>query len=200
MRAKTLFPAATIALVALAGCSENSGWNPNYQAGSSNYGNYLRAREMALTGRTDAPPQVVPVAMPSRAPTPQQIAGAPVARVAADGTQPRRAQLRRAPAVDPLPEGAVIVTPRSAPAPASAPQTASRRAAPAAPAAVTATVLPGTVKPLYARSQNVVGDCTEYATPQAAQAEFIARGGPKRDPLGLDPDGDGNACTYRPGI
>ena len=200
MRAKTLIPLVAIPLLALAGCAKNSGWNPNYQAGASDNGNYLRVRKMALTGRVDAPPQVVPVAMPSRAPTAQQIAGAPVARVAGDGTQPRRVRMRGAPAVDPLPEGAVVVTTRAAAAPAPAPQPARRRAPSAAPAAVTATVLPGTVRPIHARSLNVVGDCTEYATPQAAQGVFIARGGPERDPLGLDPDGDGYACSYRPGM
>lgn len=206
MRAKTLIPLVAIPLLALAGCAENSGWNPNYQAGASNYGNYLRAREMALTGRVEAPPQVVPVALPARAPTAAEIAGASAVRTtAAPQAQPRRVRLRGAPAIDPVSGDAVVVTtavaaPAAAPAPAPAPQPARRRAPSAQPAAVTATVLPGSVKPLYARTIRVGGDCTAYATPRAAQAEFTARGGPERDPLGLDPDGDGNACGYRPGM
>ena len=203
MRAWTLIPLVVIPLVALAGCSgENSGWNPNYQAGPSDYGNYLRAREMALTGRTEAPPQVAPYAVPARAPTAAQIAG-PSAVQIIEGTtraEPRRVRMRGAPAVDPLPAGAVVTTARAVTAPAPpAPQPVVRRSATAAPAAVTATVLPGGVTPLYPRTVRVGGDCTEYATPQAAQTAFIARGGPQRDPLGLDPDGDGNACGYRPG-
>ena len=35
-------------------------------------------------------------------------------------------------------------------------------------------------------------------TPAAAQAAFIARGGPAVDPLGLDPDGDGFVCGWDP--
>lgn len=202
MRAKTLIPLVAIPLIALAGCSENSGWNPNYQAGKSSYGNYLRAREMALTGRVDAPPQVIPVTLPAKAPTVAQIAGASAPRAAGTAAQPHRVQPRGAPAIDPLPSGAVIVATHPAPAaaPVPAPQPTSRRAPSAAPAPVTATALPGTVKPLYARTIRVGGDCTEYATAQAAQTEFILRGGPERDPLGLDPDGDGNACGYRPGM
>ena len=31
-----------------------------------------------------------------------------------------------------------------------------------------------------------------------AQAEFLRRGGPDRDPKALDPDGDGFACSWDP--
>ena len=31
-----------------------------------------------------------------------------------------------------------------------------------------------------------------------AQIEFLERGGPARDRLGLDPDGDGYACAWDP--
>jgi hypothetical protein len=31
-----------------------------------------------------------------------------------------------------------------------------------------------------------------------AQIAFLERGGPKRDTLGLDPDGDGFACYWDP--
>ena len=97
----------------------------------------------------------------------------------------------------------VIVTGAAAhtsPAPQPVRRTTPPRSTAAQPAPVTATVLPGSVKPLYARTIRVGGDCTAYATPRAAQAEFTARGGPERDPLGLDLDGDGNACGYRPGM
>jgi len=54
------------------------------------------------------------------------------------------------------------------------------------------------VKPLYPRAVNVVGDCSIFSTPEAAQRTFRREGGPQRDPLGLDPDGDGYACSFRP--
>lgn len=41
-------------------------------------------------------------------------------------------------------------------------------------------------------------NCAKYPSPDLAQAEFLKRGGPKRDRLGLDPDGDGYACRWDP--
>lgn len=41
-------------------------------------------------------------------------------------------------------------------------------------------------------------NCAAYASPDLAQADFLARGGPERDPRGLDPDGDGYACGWNP--
>lgn len=41
-------------------------------------------------------------------------------------------------------------------------------------------------------------NCAEYASPDLAQLEFLKRGGPERDRLGLDPDGDGYACAWTP--
>ncbi|WP_371037896.1 MULTISPECIES: hypothetical protein [unclassified Rhodosalinus] len=41
-------------------------------------------------------------------------------------------------------------------------------------------------------------NCAEYASSDRAQADFLARGGPERDPRGLDPDGDGYACAWTP--
>ena len=41
-------------------------------------------------------------------------------------------------------------------------------------------------------------NCAEYPSADQAQIAFLARGGPKRDRLGLDPDGDGYACNWDP--
>lgn len=41
-------------------------------------------------------------------------------------------------------------------------------------------------------------NCAQYATPDDAQRDFLARGGPERDRLGIDPDGDGFACGWDP--
>ena len=41
-------------------------------------------------------------------------------------------------------------------------------------------------------------NCAGYNTPDAAQRYFLARGGPERDPRGIDPDGDGFACGWDP--
>lgn len=55
---------------------------------------------------------------------------------------------------------------------------------------------------LYRRSSfsvsNAANKCAGYASPDLAQEAFLARGGPERDRLGLDPDGDGYACAWDP--
>ena len=40
--------------------------------------------------------------------------------------------------------------------------------------------------------------CAKYASPDLAQEAFLERGGPERDRLGVDPDGDGFACSWDP--
>lgn len=40
--------------------------------------------------------------------------------------------------------------------------------------------------------------CGNFASPDLAQIAFLEKGGPKRDRLGLDPDGDGYACDWDP--
>ncbi len=41
-------------------------------------------------------------------------------------------------------------------------------------------------------------NCAKYPSPDLAQTDFLKRGGPERDWLGLDPDGDGFACSWDP--
>ncbi|MCB1335154.1 MAG: hypothetical protein KDK26_16275 [Roseivivax sp.] len=41
-------------------------------------------------------------------------------------------------------------------------------------------------------------NCAKYLTPELAQEDFLAAGGPERDRYGLDPDGDGFACAFDP--
>jgi hypothetical protein len=54
------------------------------------------------------------------------------------------------------------------------------------------------------RRVNILGQqrhlaaCARFASPDLAQEAFLSRGGPDRDPLGLDPDGDGFACFWDP--
>lgn len=40
--------------------------------------------------------------------------------------------------------------------------------------------------------------CAPFTSADLAQEEFLRRGGPNRDPLGVDPDGDGFACGWDP--
>lgn len=41
-------------------------------------------------------------------------------------------------------------------------------------------------------------NCAKYTSQDKAQEDFLTRGGPQRDRLGLDPDGDGFACRWDP--
>jgi hypothetical protein len=45
---------------------------------------------------------------------------------------------------------------------------------------------------------NVGTACQKYTSPDFAQQAFLGKGGPVKDPKGLDPDGDGFACTWDP--
>lgn len=41
-------------------------------------------------------------------------------------------------------------------------------------------------------------NCGKYASPDLAQEAFLRAGGPERDKTGIDPDGDGFACSWDP--
>lgn len=55
---------------------------------------------------------------------------------------------------------------------------------------------------MYRRSgmglRDTNASCGKYASPDQAQQDFLAKGGPERDRLNLDPDGDGFACSWDP--
>lgn len=58
-------------------------------------------------------------------------------------------------------------------------------------------------QPLYSRStflaaQRYDRNCAKYRSPERAQEDFLRMGGPQKDRRGLDPDGDGFACTWDP--
>lgn len=53
----------------------------------------------------------------------------------------------------------------------------------------------------YSRSQSKYaqgGNCDAYAVPEIAQIAFLNAGGPRRDSILLDADGDGFACAWVP--
>lgn len=193
------------ALLALAACGENAGWNPNYRAKATPYGDYLRARESALMGRREDPPRIVPVTLPVKAPTPEQISGHSM-RPVPEATLSRTRKPVGAPSIDPYPSEPVLADRK----------TVAAGAVVVAPVAVV-TAPAGTTLQAYAVANahrrgtrvyarpvgygRVAADpqlCASYADPAAAQAAFIAKGGPAVDPLGLDPDGDGFVCGWDP--
>ena len=67
--------------------------------------------------------------------------------------------------------------------------------------ALQTTHAPGT--PVYRRTairlkSDPLANCGRYASADLAQEDFLSRGGPERDPRGIDPDGDGFACGWDP--
>jgi hypothetical protein len=66
--------------------------------------------------------------------------------------------------------------------------------------ALSTTNLPG--QPIYKRSSlglsNPERACARYGSPDLAQQAFLEAGGPEKDRKGLDPDGDGFACSWDP--
>ncbi|MGB7241879.1 MAG: excalibur calcium-binding domain-containing protein [Sulfitobacter sp.] len=50
----------------------------------------------------------------------------------------------------------------------------------------------------FTRQAKFERNCAAFASADQAQIEFLSRGGPKRDRKGLDPDGDGYACSWDP--
>lgn len=51
---------------------------------------------------------------------------------------------------------------------------------------------------LFASERRAARKCAEFVTDDLAQEAFLANGGPERDRLGVDPDGDGFACGWDP--
>ncbi|MBC9245171.1 hypothetical protein H4P12_00225 [Paracoccus sp. 11-3] len=192
-----------ISVLALAGCGEHQGWNPNYQYGANAYGEYRVAREKALVTNTESP-ATIPVALPAEAFTPEQIAGASPVPVP---TTMGAGRFRRA-------TTATVAT------------TSTVRANPNAPSQIVPdSMLPKTTTGPYPGSTPVLvryafaqehapgtrvfartagsatqatRACASYQSADAAQTAFLAAGGPDRDPRGMDPDGDGFVCGWNP--
>ncbi|SDY63499.1 hypothetical protein SAMN05444004_102197 [Jannaschia faecimaris] len=53
---------------------------------------------------------------------------------------------------------------------------------------------------LRASENRAAANCQNYRSDDIAQEDFLASGGPERDRLGIDPDGDGNACGWDPAV
>ncbi|MFP4326653.1 MAG: hypothetical protein ACLFQL_01495, partial [Paracoccaceae bacterium] len=53
-------------------------------------------------------------------------------------------------------------------------------------------------RPGFNKAERQRRACAQFASSDLAQREFLRRGGPERDRLGLDPDGDGYACDWDP--
>lgn len=167
-----------VPVLALAACGETAGWNPNHGFGATPYGNYQREREAALMG-LGAPPRVIPVTLPEKAPTTEQLAsGAWTATRGNTDLTPARTRPR------------VAATAAGGTAQAQAPLL--NRYADVNLHAPGTRVWPRPGAPAGAAA------CARFPTPAEAQTAFLTAGGPQADGMGLDPDGDGYACGWEP--
>ncbi|SFK07076.1 hypothetical protein [Celeribacter neptunius] len=58
-------------------------------------------------------------------------------------------------------------------------------------------------QPIYSRlipgaAARAARNCAKYPSPDKAQEDFLQSGGPEKNAKGLDPDGDGFACSWDP--
>ncbi|MBD9525928.1 MULTISPECIES: hypothetical protein [Paracoccus] len=165
-------------VLAVAGCNENTGWNPNYSAirNGTPYAAYLQKREVALVGQGPVP-QVIPVQLPANAPSVLDLGATPTSTT---------------------PAKAVLVEGSRAPVTTTGPYAGTTPVL--VKYAHQEQQNPGTS--LYKRTGGSVAQsarlCSNYPSVDAAQRGFIANGGPLLDPRGMDPDGDGFVCGWDP--
>ncbi len=175
-----------IGLLALAGCNEHQGWNPNYQLGGATpYQHYKQDRELVLM-QGGAAPATIPITLPAQAPTPEQIRGGArmvvVARTYRADTAPAR----------PVARPSDLPVAASGPYPGTTPVLVRYAAAARHEPGIAVWPRQGGSAATAARA------CASYSDAARAQIAFLAAGGPDRDPRGMDPDGDGFVCGWDP--
>jgi hypothetical protein len=149
---------------------------------------------VAQTGGAPAPaPAPAPVGAPMVAPGMASVTpAAPVSESAAIASE-ALAAIGAAPAAAPVVAPAL---PQAVPPVAATPDRSNIAAF-----ALSTTHTPGTQvyrRNSLLRTAPANRACGRFASPGLAQEEFLRRGGPERDPLNIDPDGDGFVCGWNP--
>lgn len=175
--------ALCVVALGVAACAPHEGKLPNYSiVGDSPYNQYRQTREAALTGKGQAP-ATIPITLPAKAPTAEEIAGgrkmSAVASTYRQGTRPAA-----------KPDDLPVAT--SGPYPGTTPVLVRYAFAARHP-------IGQSVWPRQAGSQaSAAKFCAAYPDAARAQTAFLAAGGPDKDPRGADPDGDGYVCGWDP--
>lgn len=198
-----LRPFTLAAVLALAACApplEDTRTGVGFQ----DYTLYQQQQAYLARGRAGLTPPPI-AASPATPPAPE--VGAPLSALgpAAAGpasAPPPQSESERiaADALSAIGASPPPVQPAAAPLPAAAPPAVPSGSNIVAYALATSHPVGQT---LYRRT-NILGasrferNCAEYPSDGLAQEAFLSRGGPERDPLGLDPDGDGYACRWDP--
>ncbi len=200
--------AIIVAALALAGCAPSfPDSNPEAQGTGgfdrySNYDGYRADRDAALAGEIPAPP---PQSPPAASVLP------PAGAVATTELPPPGATISDEQSFDAVSERETIESDADRVAalaaayeevkPTAVPQRTGNEGPNIVAYALSTTHARGLAvyrrNPLL-RGRNYERNCAGYVTPDLAQEAFLKNGGPERDKLGLDPDGDGYACAWDP--
>ncbi len=204
---------ASIAVAALAACSPpvpDSGAG----VGFGDYDQYLeqrQARERELSG-INAPVRSVSTAGSTQA---QQVASAAVAAIGQAGQTPTGSAPSN-PGISDEQDFTAVAQRQTIASDAARRQqqqgqfkVVTPQAVPARPGATTPTPIEFALlvshlvgQKVYSRSPfgrgKSVANCARFASVDLAQDAFLKAGGPDRDKLRLDPDGDGYACGWNP--
>jgi hypothetical protein len=173
-----------LSVLPLAACMQ-SGADTQRGVGFGNYDLYMQQRAY-MAGN------------PSQAPAPVDIA-------ASSSAAPQPVQVVTASALPPQDAGAPLSA--FGTNPALSPEVASLPERPAGDSANIAAFALSTSHPIGQEVYRRVGAggsnlaeraCARFPSDTEAQQAFLEAGGPERDRLGLDPDGDGYACRWDP--
>lgn len=203
-----------IAAATLAACSPQV---PNSAAGVGfgDYDTYQRQRDAELAGATAQPTTVRPPETPAAqtagaapaAPAQPAPQPAPPAQVAANSSNPGISDEQDFSAVssrESIESDAARLAAQREQYQVVQPTAVPSRSGAGGPNiveyALSTTNLPG--QAIYSRNRMRLSDfnrnCVRYTSGDKAQEAFLKAGGPKRDKLNLDPDGDGFACNWDP--
>lgn len=191
-------------IAGLSACADGKGQvlDPRYRFGGDQpYNKYRASRELALTG-AGAVPTVVPEVHPFKSPDPEDIASPTAYQILqgsfGGGTAKAAASQGNSGYYDPATGKKLTSGPASAP---EATQT-NPDSDILGRYAKSHQYAPGTlVYPRIAGGKGQASNaCNRYKNADTAQLAFMSAGGPEKDTMVIDPDGDGFVCGWEPGV
>ncbi len=204
---------AAMATIGLAGCAARV---PDSGAGVGfgSYGDYVREREAQLRGGAGPDARAIPQTAPAAAPP--AVAAGPIGAPLPAATVPATAATPGSPTISDEQDFNAVSARETIESDAERRRRQQAQLVVVAPTAVpvrTGPSGPNVVEYALAtrhnpgerrysrfpiRFRSLEAACAAYPSDDLAQEAFLARGGPERDPLSLDPDGDGFACRWDP--
>jgi len=181
--------ALLVSTILVTGCRQEAGFSANFPV-------------MGLPSPTVAPGSQFSTLPPAEFESVQETALDPVEDIDPSLLEPipgSTARTTAAPAVEtPAPAPAPAAAPAPAPAPAAANVSVNRDVLATYARATSNDVGEKIYRRLQISREDARAACALYGSADAAQTVFLQRGGPAEDPLNLDSDGDGFACSWYP--